>query len=82
MTAPLPDIITIVLGLLHGGDLDRSSATGFGDLANRASSDLITPVVEAECRYDPRFDFSKPDNEITVGGLVGAIEVIQAPLSA
>jgi hypothetical protein len=32
VAAPLPDIITIVCGLLHDGDLDRSSATGFGDL--------------------------------------------------
>jgi hypothetical protein len=32
VAAPLPDIITNVRVLLHDGDLDRSSATGFGDL--------------------------------------------------
>ena len=82
MAAPLPDVITIVRGSLHDGDLDRSSATGFGDLANRASKDLITPVVAAECRYDQRFDLTEPDRVITVCGLTGTIEVKQALASA
>jgi hypothetical protein len=79
VAAPLPDIITTPRGLLHDGDLNRSSATGFADLASRASMDLITPTLDAESRYDRRFDLTAPD---AVGGLRSKNEVKQALSSA
>ena len=79
MAAPLSEITAIVRDLLHDGGLDLLSNTRFDDLANWDSMDLITVVVEAECRYNLRFDLQEIDRVITIGDLVNMIEVKQAP---
>jgi acyl carrier protein len=78
MAAPLPEITAIVREVLHDGDLDLSSTTRFDDLANWDSMDLISVVVEAECRYDLLFDLSEIDRLVTVGDLLRMIKAKQA----
>jgi acyl carrier protein len=71
-----------VRDLLRDDDLDVSSTTRFDDLANWDSMDLVTVVVEAECRYDLQFELPEIDRVVTVGDLVDMIEAKQALVSA
>ena len=82
MAAPLSEVIAIVRDLLRDDDLDVSSTTRFDDLANWDSMDLVTVVVEAECRYDLQFELPEIDRVVTVGDLVDMIEAKQALVSA
>jgi hypothetical protein len=58
VAAPLPDIITIVRGLLRDGDLDRSSATCLRRSANTIYGSILTTF----------------DRVSAAGGLMGTIE--------
>lgn len=78
MAAPLSEITAIVREVMHVGDLDLSAATRFEDLDNWDSMDLVTVVVETECRYDLQFDLPEIDRLITVGDLMHMIETKQA----
>jgi len=82
MAAPLSEVSAIVRDVLHDSDLDLASTTRFDDLANWDSMDLITVVVEAECRYDLQFDLPEIDRLITVGDLVHMIGAKQARAAA
>jgi acyl carrier protein len=77
MAAPLPEISAIVREVLRDSDLDLSPATRFDDLANWDSMDLVTVVVEAECRYNVQFDLPEIDRLVTVGDLLHMIETKQ-----
>lgn len=82
MAAPLSEVIAIVRHLLRDDDLDVSSTTRFDDLENWDSMDLVTVVVEAECRYDLQFHLPEIERLITVGDLANMIEAKQALASA
>jgi acyl carrier protein len=78
MAAPLSEITAIVRDVIQDGDVDLSPTTRFDDLANWDSMDLVTVVVEAECRYNLQFDLPEIDRLITVGDLLHMIETKQA----
>jgi acyl carrier protein len=78
MAAPLSEITAIVRNVIQDGDVDLSPTTRFDELANWDSMDLVTVVVEAECRYNLQFDLPEIDRLITVGDLVRMIEAKQA----
>ena len=78
MAAPLSEITAIVRNVMHEGDLDLLPATRFEDLDNWDAMDLITVVVETECRYDLQFDLREIDRLITVADLMRMIETKQA----
>jgi acyl carrier protein len=78
MAAPLSEITAIVREVIQDANLDLSPTTRFDDLANWDSMDLITVVVEAECRYDLQFDLPEIDRLITIGDLLHMIETKQA----
>jgi acyl carrier protein len=73
MAAPLIEVTDIIRGILHDRDIDLSSNTRFDDLTNWDPMDLVTVVVEAECRYDLQFELPEMDRLVTVGDLVRMI---------
>lgn len=74
MAAPLSEITAIVRRIMRDADLNLSPATRFDDLDNWDSMDLITVVVEVECRYDLQFDMPEIDRLVTVGDVLHMIE--------
>jgi acyl carrier protein len=78
MAAPLSEIVAIVREIVQDGELNVSSTTRFEDLDNWDSMDLITVVVETECRFDLQFDLPEIDRLITLGDLLHMVEVKQA----
>jgi acyl carrier protein len=82
MAAPLAEITAIVRRVMRDADLNLSPSTRFDDLDNWDSMDLISVVVEAECRYDLQFDMPEIDRLITVGDLLQMIESKRALVAA
>ncbi len=82
MAAPLSELTEIVRSILRDTDLDLSPSTRFDELDNWDPMDLITVVVEAECRYDLQFDMPEIDRLATVGDLLNMIEAKRALVAA
>jgi acyl carrier protein len=78
VAAALSEVAGIIREILHDGDIDVSSNTRFDDLTNWDSMDLVTVVVEAECRYDLQFELPEIDRLVTVGDLIRMIGAKQA----
>jgi acyl carrier protein len=74
MAAPLSEITAIVRDIMRDTDLNLSPSTRFDDLDNWDPMDLITVVVEAECRYDLQVDMPEIDRLVTVDDLIYMIE--------
>ncbi|HBK08269.1 MAG TPA: hypothetical protein DDZ81_20870 [Acetobacteraceae bacterium] len=82
MPTPLTEITAILRELLRDSDLDPTPQTRFEDLADWDSMDLVTVVVEAECRFGIQFDLTEIDRLTTVGDLAGMIVTKQALAAA
>ncbi len=82
MAAPVAEITAIVRAILRDPNLNLSPATRFDDLDNWDPMDLITVVVEAECRYDLQFDMPEIDRLVTVGDLLRMIALKRALVAA
>jgi acyl carrier protein len=82
VAAPLSEITAIVRGIVRDADLNLSPAMRFDSLDNWDSMDLITVVVEIECRYDLQFDMPEIDRLVTVGDLLHMIESKRALVAA
>ncbi len=78
MVAPLSEISSIVRDVLHDNHLELAATTCFGDLPDWDSMDLVTVVVEIECRFDLNFELAEIDRLITVGDLLQMIVSKQA----
>jgi acyl carrier protein len=78
VAAPLAEITAVVRRIMRDADLNLLPSTRFGDLDNWDSMDLITVVVEVECRYDLQFDMPAIDRIVTVGDLLHMIASKQA----
>jgi acyl carrier protein len=82
LAAPLSEITAIVRKIVRDPNLNLSASTRFDDLDNWDSMDLITVVVEAECRYDLQFDMPEIDRLVTVGDLLRMIELKRTLVAA
>ena len=82
MPAALAEIASIVRDVLHNSSLELGESTRFEDLAGWDSMDLISIVVEAECRYDVQFDVREIDVLATVDDLIAMIETKQTLAAA
>jgi acyl carrier protein len=82
MAAPLHEIIAIVREIIRDADINLSPSTRFDDLNNWDSMDLITVVVDAECRYGVQFDMPEIDRLVTVGDLLHMIASKRALVGA
>ena len=82
MPAPLAEITAILREVLRDRDLDVAPDTRFEDVAGWDSMDLITVVVEVECRFDLEFTLIEIDRLATVGDLMRMIASKQALAAA
>lgn len=82
MPTPLTEITAILRDILQNSDIDPTPETRFEDLSAWDSMDLITVVVEAECRFDIQFEMSEIDRLATVADLAGMIATKQAVTTA
>jgi acyl carrier protein len=78
VAAPITEITAILREVLRDHDLEPTPATRFDDVTGWDSMDLITVVVEVECRFDLQFTLSEIDRLATVGDLQRMIEAKQA----
>ncbi len=82
MTGPLAEIRSIVREVLRDSDIEMDAATCFDDLMGWDSMDLVTVVVEAECRFDIQFELAEIDRLATIGDLLQMIEAKRALTAA
>lgn len=82
MAAPLSEISSIVRDVLRDNELEVGSATCFDDLPGWDSMDLVTVVVEVECRFDLQFELAEIDRLTSVGDLLRMIVAKQALAAA
>jgi acyl carrier protein len=82
MADPLAEIREIVRGLLREGDTDIAPETRFDEIRGWDSMDVVTLVVEVECRFDVLFELAEIDRLWTVGDLIEMIEAKQALAAA
>ena len=82
MAAPLPEITAIIREVLRDRELELAPGTRFDDVTGWDSMSLVSVVVEAECRFDLRFDVSEIDRLNTVGDLLRMIKAKQALAAA
>jgi acyl carrier protein len=68
--------------VLRDSDLQLDAATCFDDLVGWDSMDLVTVVVEIECRFDLQFELAEIDRLATAGDLARMIEAKQALAAA
>ena len=82
MVAYLPEITSIIRDLLRDHEIEVGPETCFGDLLGWDSMDLVSVVVEIECRFDLQFELTEIDRLTTVGDLSRMITAKQALASA
>jgi len=82
VAATLPEITTILREVVRDNLLELTRATRFDDLTDWDSMDLITLVVEIECRFELQFELPEIDRLTTVGDLLDMILAKQALAAA
>jgi acyl carrier protein len=78
VAAPLYEIFAILRQVLRDNDLELTPSTRFDDLTGWDSMDLITVVVEVECRFDLRIEMVELDRLVTIADLLRTISAKQA----
>jgi acyl carrier protein len=82
MGTPLAEISVILRKVLRDLDLEVAPDTRFENLADWDSMDLISVVVEVECRFELQFEVVDLDRLATVGDLLRMVSAKQALASA
>jgi acyl carrier protein len=78
----LSEITYVLRGLLRDDSLELTPQTRFEDLACWDSMDLVTLVVEVECRFNVQFELPEIDRLHSVGDLLTMITEKQSLASA
>jgi acyl carrier protein len=68
--------------VLRENEIELQPATCFDDLPGWDSMDLVTIVVEVECRFDLQFELAEIDRLASVGDLVRMIDAKRALAAA
>jgi acyl carrier protein len=82
VAAPLPEIFAILRAVLRDNELELIPATRFDDLNGWDSMDLVTMVVEIECRFCLQFEITEIERFVTIDDLHRAIVAKQALAAA
>ncbi len=82
MAADLPEITSIVREIVHNDAVELAPSMRFDDVAGWDSMDLVTVVVEIECRFGLQFELAEIDRLATVGDLLQMIALKQARAAA
>jgi acyl carrier protein len=72
--SPLAEITAIMREVLQDNGIELLESTRFEDVANWDSMDLVSVVVEVECRFDLQFELAEIDRLTTVRDLLDMIE--------
>jgi acyl carrier protein len=80
--ASLSEITTIPREVLRDNALEFVPGTRFDDITGWDSMDLVTVVVEVECRFDVQFELAEIDRLTTIGDLLRMIDAKQALAAA
>lgn len=78
MAAYLPEIRSIIREHLHDRHIEVAPDTRFDELIGWDSMDLVSIVVEVECRFDLQFELPEIDRLETIADLSRVIEAKQA----
>lgn len=82
MAAPLAEITALLRDILRDSDIELTPAMRFDDVAGWDSMDLISVVVEVECRFDLQFQLTEIDKLTTIGDLLRMMEAKRALAAA
>jgi acyl carrier protein len=82
VAGPIAEITAVLRGVLRDSQLELAPTTRFGDVTGWDSMDLITVVVEVECRFGLQFELAEIDRLTTVGDLLNMIAAKQALAAA
>jgi acyl carrier protein len=82
VAAPITEIAAILRDVLRDRHIGPAPCTRFADLTGWDAMDLVTVVVEVECRFDVQFTLSEVGRLITAGDLLRMIDAKQALASA
>ncbi len=82
MDVPLTELTNVVRGVLRNADIELDAQTRFEDLPAWDSLNLISVVVEAECRFGLLFQPEEIEALNTAGDLLRMIASKQALASA
>jgi acyl carrier protein len=82
VAARLSEITAILREVLRDNSLEPTPAARFEEMAGWDSMDLITVVVEIECRFGLEFALVEIDRLTTVGDLIHMIGAKQALAAA
>jgi acyl carrier protein len=82
VTIVLAEIIAVMRDILPDDTANLTPGTRFDELAGWDPADLVSIVVEAECRFGIQFELPEIDRLVTVDDLVRMVTVKQALASA
>lgn len=82
MLAALPEINVILREVLRDKDLELAPAMRFDDLTGWDEMDLVSVVVEVECRFDVVFALPEIERLSTVADLLRMIKAKRALAAA
>jgi acyl carrier protein len=82
VAAYLPEIRAIVRAVLHDDTIEIARDTRFDDLLGWDSMNLISVVVEVECRFNLRFEPADIEGLASVGNLSEMIAAKRALTAA
>jgi acyl carrier protein len=82
VATPITEVTAIVRGVLHDPELELAPATRFDDLTGWEAMDMVTVVVEAECRFGVQFELPEIERLSSVGDLLHMIAAKQARAAA
>lgn len=82
LASPLSEIQAVIRGLLPEAEVVVGPETRFDDIETWEPMDLVSLVVELECRFDVLFELAEIDRVGTVADLVAMIEAKQSLAAA
>jgi len=82
VTPTLADITSAIRTVLRDNTIEIDEDARFEDLDGWDSMDLVSVVVEVECRFDLQFELFEIDRLETVGDLIQMAEAKQALAAA
>ena len=70
MAVPLPEVTAVVREILRDDEIELQRGTRFDDIQGWDPMDLVSVVVELECRMDVQFELAEIDRLSTVDDLL------------
>ncbi len=78
MTTPLHEMTAIIRDVLRNPSIELTLGAQFDDILGCDSMDLVSIVVEAECRFDVLFDLEDIEQIATIGDLIRLVDAKRA----